>query len=129
MVTNRKSQLGDFKPLIDAKHIIETGKLGEYNFYPGSLTRLIQEAGRWCKSYASDLFIIWSGIDRRLRQGTLLSETELFGFRESGIDSKSYIFGRYENDPYAHLQYRSIWRLDITVDGENVGFDLYECFR
>ena len=40
---------------------------GSYNLLEGKweintsfiLTRLIQEAGRWCESFASDLFVQW----------------------------------------------------------------------
>ena len=35
------------------------------------LTKLIQEAGRWCESYASDLFIRWGVIQKGLENATV----------------------------------------------------------
>ena len=37
------------------------------------LTVLIQEAGRWCRSYASDLFIYWSSLQKQVEDGTIRS--------------------------------------------------------
>lgn len=38
--------------------------------YSSILTKLIQEAGRWCEHYASDLFITWKhNIDKKLDDG------------------------------------------------------------
>lgn len=84
--------------------------------YSGILTRLIQEAGRWCRRYASDLFIDWRSIDKKLEDGTLESGTYLFGFREDGVDHTEFVLSRYNRNHGSCKEYRAIWRLDITVD-------------
>lgn len=84
--------------------------------YSNILTKLIQLAGRYCESYASDLFIDWSTIDRMILDGTIHSYSHLFGFREMGVDHNSFVFSR-ANESYRYFEYayRAIWRLDIEV--------------
>jgi len=85
--------------------------------YSNILTRLIQEAGRYCEHYASDLFIDWSSIDRTLRDGSIESYSHLFGFREMGVDHNSFVFSRADNNHRNFdSEYRSLWRLDIEVE-------------
>lgn len=77
------------------------------------LTRLIQEAGRWCNCYASDLFIQWKyNIDRPLEDGTIKSTKLVFAFREFGVDSEA-AYNRTKDNNYHY--YRAVWFLDITV--------------
>ena len=84
------------------------------------LTRLIQEAGRFCEHYASDLFIDYMSVREYIENtvGELHSEpaaTFLFGFRENCVDGNEYILSHYSNDgKNARYAYRSMWRLDIT---------------
>ncbi len=96
------------------------------------LTKLIQEAGRWCKSYASDLFIYWSSLQKQVEDGTIESGSHLFGFRETGVDDESSIFHKYANYGYIPgYEYRAIWRLDVNVDVEHskLTMTLYEVIR
>ena len=58
------------------------------------LTRLIQEAGRYCEHYASDLFLDWKQIDKEIEEGTIDTRTALFGFRESGVDHTDFVMSR-----------------------------------
>ncbi len=100
--------------------IWETGSLendGRFHInYSSILTRLIQEAGRYCEHWASDLFIDWSALDRELEEGTLESKSILFGFRDCGVDHTEYILSHCQSEgSYAHWYYRSVWRLDIEV--------------
>ena len=84
--------------------------------YSNILTKLIQLAGRYCESYASDLFIDWRSIDEKLRDGSIESEYHLFGFRELGVDPVSFVFCRaYESPRYFQYAYRAIWCLSIEV--------------
>lgn len=87
--------------------------------YSNILTKLIQLAGRYCESYASDLFIDWFSIDAKLRDGSIESGSHLFGFREMGVDHNSFVFSRArESHRYFEYAYRAIWRLDIEVTVE-----------
>ncbi len=75
------------------------------------LTRLIQEAGRWCERHASDLFYIWRKIDRFLLAGEERSRNYLFGFRRNGVCDNQAV---YENKDNLNNTYRSLWNLQIT---------------
>ena len=98
--------------------------------YSSILTKLIQECGRLCESYASDLFIDWNIIDEKLQEKTMETSTYLFGIREMGVDHKSFVLDRYNSSGcYAKYEYRKIYRLDIVVDGDLIRMELYEIER
>ncbi len=81
------------------------------------LTRLIQEAGRWCLFYASDLFIEWKCcVDTPLENGSMEDTRIVFAFRESGVDHEL----AYEHNKENYHYYRAVWFLDVKVseDGE-----------
>lgn len=55
--------------------------------YSSILTKLIQDAGRLCDNYASDLFIDWQcEIVQPLEKGELKSKTYIIGFRQNGVE-------------------------------------------
>ena len=91
--------------------------------YSSILTRLIQEAGRWCESYASDLFVQWKyRIDQKLDNGTLYTDTFVFAFRDSGVDSEEW----YENHKNEHNYYRAVWYLDVLTDEGKIKMILHK---
>ena len=95
--------------------------------YSSILTKLIQECGRLCEAWASDLFITWNIIDRKLKEKTMETSTYLFGIREMGIDHNEFILNRYENNGcFAMHEYRKIYRLDVVVDDDLIMMELYE---
>ena len=59
--------------------------------YSSILSDLICKAGRYCKHYASDLFIEWESIKNCLDDPNYEGETYLFGFREMGVDHDAWI--------------------------------------
>ena len=108
---------------------------GRFSFYSGEyevntssiLTRLIQEAGRFCERYASDLFIDWKSVEKYLGKKLDPSVAEermtfLFGFREDGVDHDTFVLSRYNSGSYdcPRAEYRSIWRLDILKTDDEV---------
>lgn len=98
------------------------------------LTRLIQETGRYCDHYASDLFILWREIENRIEQKTLETKRYLFGLRESGVDGNSFILSKYNGNRakqiLASYEYRSIWILDVIVEEDGkIQMELYEAGR
>lgn len=98
--------------------------------YSSILTKLIQECGRLCESYASDLFITWGGIVQKLEEKTMETSVYLFGIREMGVDHNEFILSRYNNSScYAKHEYRKIYRLDIIVEGNLIRMELYEIER
>ena len=98
--------------------------------YSSILTKLIQECGRLCESYASDLFITWNSIVEKLKAETMETSAYLFGIREMGVDHNEFVLMRYNNYGYhARHEYRKIYRLDVIIDGDQIRMELYEIDR
>lgn len=116
--------INDFKPINN--EVLETFGEITVNLFTGErtvsvnyssiLTRLIQEAGRICEFYASDLFIDWRSIVEALEDGTIESGSYLFGFRDSGVDEAKSVLYWYNETSHGCDQYTAIWRLDIDVE-------------
>ena len=123
----KDEQIADLRSIISGT-ITETGSYnpleGKWKInYSSILTRLIQEAGRWCESYASDLFVQWKyGIDQKLDNGTLYTDTFVFAFRDSGVDSEEW----YENHKNEHNYYRAVWFLDVLTDKGEIKMMLHK---
>ena len=87
-------------------------------------SRLINEAGRWCESYASDILIDFESIKaylERLKNGEESEGREFwFGFRQSGVDGLSFIKSRTEREYASHV-YRAVWRWSFTVEEREYG--------
>ena len=145
-----KKSITDFKAKTYGKPIVaegrwEVGYAADHlaaNINVSSIaTKLIQEAGRWCTSFASDFLVQWIPIANGLEDGTLRSKRKIFGFRESGVDHEGFLLNRYttySDSVTAAYYYRSIWRLDIDCEtnengevfpGAAIKFTLYECDR
>lgn len=120
----------DFSQMTYRTDIIEAyGRDFDIN-YSSILTRLIQECGRLCESYASDLFITWDGVVQKLKEKTMETSTHLFGIREMGVDHNEFVLSRYNNNGcYAKHEYRKIYRLDVIVEGDLIRMELYEIDR
>lgn len=98
-------------------------------------TRLIQEAGRWCESYASDLLVDiesiksvlghppteWKTIRPNATEsddGTIAVEFRL-GFRQNGVDHAEWIDTNLKDDCRKYHYYRSIWKIEIAANKTN----------
>ena len=97
--------------------------------YSSILTQLIQYAGRYTESYASDLFIIWKFcVDKKLEDPELKSYSLLFGFREGGVDHD--IVGDERGEVVKqHMKenryyYRQTAKLDVRIDGNKIEMEL-----
>lgn len=108
--------------------IRETGRYdtrdGCYDINTSSiLTRLIQEAGRWCLFYASDLFVEWKyNVDVPLENGSMDDARIVFAFRESGVDDEF----AYERNKENHHYYRAVWFLDVKADDGEIEMVLHK---
>ena len=72
-------------------------------------TKLIQEAGRYCDFYASDLLFDIDKIHELIQSGE--SGTVYIGFRDSGVDGNQYISVK---EPSAiSSEYHAIYRVEI----------------
>lgn len=95
---------------------------GKYEYslnYSSILTKLIQEAGKICLSYASDLFILWNyDVEKKLETGELINETLKFGFRQNGVDTKKSV--EHNGKDY----YISIWSLEISSTEKEINMIL-----
>lgn len=120
----------DFSTKLYWSEVIEAeGRNFDIN-YSSILTKLIQECGRLCESYASDLFITWNIISRKLEDKTLETSIYLFGISEMGVDHNAFILSRYNNNgSYAKYHYRKIYRLNVVVEDDLVTMELYEIDR
>lgn len=97
--------------------------------YSSILTQLIQYAGRFCESFASDLFIIWKYcVENKLKDHDLKSYSITFGFREMGVDHElSYDLERQtvtKNVKNNSYYYRKIAILNIIIDKEDITMEL-----
>lgn len=118
------------------KPIVETGRFssssGRYEInYSGILTRLIQEAGRFCEAYASDLFIDWQTVEAFINDiGDGETGYFLFGFRQYGVDHTEFVISRYTNNCYRDpaKEYRSMWRLDVSAEYSELTMTLGRVF-
>lgn len=87
------------------------------------LSKLIQEAGRWCEQYASDLFLQWKyEIDDPLRNNKLQTKTVIFGFRQKGVDGNDYY--EIRKNQVSGDYYRAVWFLHIHVKNDVVSMRL-----
>lgn len=88
--------------------------------YSSILTKLIQEAGRWCEHYASDLFVLWKhNIEDKLENGTLETGQFVFAMYGNGINNKEQYEYHNKNYEQDYHYYRAIWFLDVeTNDGK-----------
>lgn len=74
----------------------ETGSYGNINTSQ-TLTRLIQETGRFTERFASDLFIDWKHVENIIGYGNWMrpknNETHYlaFGIRRDGVDGNAYV--------------------------------------
>ncbi len=114
-----KVRISDRNFVADAKEIA----LGTYHSdtqcwnvnYTYVLSRLIQEAGRWCPSYVSDLFDTWKDIDKDIKDGTLGAGQWFFAFSYDGIEGYQQVKERCEHDPCMRA-YAALWVLDIRTN-------------
>ena len=134
MYGNKIYTINDFE--MSGKVIDASGRKSYYSGhyeinYSSILTRLIQDAGRFCEYYASDLFIDWGSVEAFINEWVDgdVEKTFLFGFRKSGVDGNSYVLSRYNNEgSTAEHNYRSLWRLDVIIDGDEITMNLGRVF-
>ena len=87
------------------------------------LTKLIKEVGRLCDSYASDLFIEWNEVQKKLDNGTMCGdELYVFAIRDGGVDHREW----YENHKDDRNYYREVWFLDIEVTETQIKMVLHK---
>lgn len=100
----------------------ETGAWGGKKYdvnYSSILSRLITDAGRFCLSYASDLFIWWGEVVNNLSvYEEDSSRTAIFGICENGVDNACAAAANIERGMYHY--YRSIWGLKIEKKGNKL---------
>lgn len=94
-------------------------RLEHFVNYSRILTILIQEAGRVCVDYASDLFISWESLldeaEKKMKEKANFTLTTFFGFREQGVDGPLYINEKLSNENMYGDPYASIYRLDVNA--------------
>ena len=105
------TETGSYNPL-EGKWEINTSSI---------LTRLIQETGRWCEHYASDLFVLWKyNVEQKLDNGTLETGTLVFAMYDSGVHKNDYYNERKNGN------YRAVWFLDIETNEGKIKMTLHK---
>lgn len=91
------------------------------------LTKLIQEAGRWCEAYASDLFIEWRAVERHLEKMEDLTHTSfVFGMRRMGVDNAIAVFNKTQGSSGSlYREYRAVWCLDVKKAEDKLFLKFY----
>ena len=98
--------------------------------YSGILSKLIRVAGKTCTAYSSDLFRDWMRVEEVLRDPNYQGGLFLFGFRETGVDNTNAVTHRMGcPECYGQNPYKSVWAIDIQVDGACMRMTLAECER
>lgn len=80
---------------------------------------LIGEAGRWCKTYASDFIITWDTVREAVTKHVSTfdeceTDTIVFGFRLHGVDHDSYVNSRIEQPGPITNEYISIMAVQVS---------------
>lgn len=99
------------------KEIISTGYIhnGRTTINMSSIyTKLIQEAGRFCDAYASDLLYDINAIEECIERQK--STTIYIAFRRHGVDGNGPIGVR---TPQEMTEYRVIYKVDIEFSNDN----------
>ena len=116
MFTDREKEISSEGRWFDG--LVLTGAHYEIN-YSSILTKLIQEAGRFCLFYASDLFIFWKAVEESLSEyREEESITYLFGFYESGVHISADVAKAFEQHNYYY--FRSVYALEIVKKGTRI---------
>ena len=105
-----------FKPN-GQKEIVSTGYIydGKTTINMSSIyTKLIQEAGRFCDTYASDLLYDINTIESYIEHRK--STTRYIAFRRHGVDGNNSIKVK---TPYEIAEYRAIYQVDIEFSDDN----------
>ena len=109
--------------IVNGKVVVDTAAI---------YTRLIQEAGRWCEEYASDILHLLNDVQKAFDTpianwaGNVHCECMSghpdwvalrwsFGFRGNGIDNGTYI-EKHQNEGVSQDYYRAIWRVGILAE-------------
>ena len=77
-------------------------------------TKLIQEAGRFCDAYASDLLYDINTIEAYIEKQK--STTRYIAFRRHGVDGNGLIEVKI---PYEIAEYRAIYQVDIEFSDDD----------
>lgn len=102
---------------------------GTESNYSSILTKLIQDTGRFCLRYASDLFILWDTAITFLGQLAVWNRGPyrfgfVFGIRECGVDDAGTVASNLAKG--LHYYYRSIYVLEVTRSSEAMCMSLYK---
>ena len=93
------------------------------------LTKLIQETGRWCEHYASDLFYMYSEIEKKLGEYDEDGSVSYgFAMHESGVHD-AYEAAYNTQNLSIHRMYRAVWGILINRHGMNIKAGMYRIER
>lgn len=107
---------------------IENAKQHQVVNYSSILTKLIQDAGRLCDIYASDLFIYWQrNIVEPLEKGELVTQIYTIEFRQNGVEM--YTEEEYENVKSSSSTQNVLKTLILHIDCECPEYETDESYE
>lgn len=75
-------------------------------------TKLIQDTGRFCENYASDLLLTWTNIERAISIYETPKSIFCVGIKSDGIDENAAILNAIKS-PKARYKYRKLYAIVI----------------
>ncbi len=100
-------------------HYYGVSKEGKFSInYSDILTFLIHVAGKNCRRYANDLFITWSSLEEELKDVEYRGGKILFGFRECGVDSNTFVLAKLNNYGKERIEkdIKELYLLEVEID-------------
>ncbi len=100
----------------------ESGSLADINM-SSIATKLIQNTGRFCERFASDLIISWNIVREHLEPRPIdepYRTVEIFGIRRSGVDHNNFFMSHLRNEGRERFfccerVYQKVLALDIQI--------------
>lgn len=107
---------------------IKNNKQHQVVCYSNILTKLIQDAGRLCNIYTSDLFIYWQrNIVKPLEKGKLRSQTYTIEFRQNGVEM--YTEEDYKNSKSLLSKQSILKTLTLNIECEPPEYETDEAYE
>ena len=103
----------------------------EYSINLSSIyTKLIQETGRFCERFASDVLYGIKTLESFMNETGPFEVTEFFGLRENGVDGFEYIMHNFKNG-YSASYYRKIYAVKLYTAGDKLHAELLKvtCYK
>lgn len=106
----------------DTKEVLTQASGSSYNEINTSSIQdiLIQNTGRFCERFCSDLFITWKCVEEILKKPIDQNHIIVFAIRKNGVDSNTFLNCNLDPDNYNSEYYRKIYTLLIKKNKNDI---------